>query len=180
MRKELDDKLCAKYPKLFRDRHAPMTVTCMCWGFDCGDGWYNIIDALCGNIQSYVDNKREQRARVLRYNRLLKRALDGDPSGLEKYYALGGEVTDWTRKMVAQDIENGRFRTVPDKVYQVIVSQVKEKYGSLRFYVDYGDDTVYGMISMAESMSYRTCEVCGNPGEANTEGWISVRCETHR
>lgn len=57
MKKELDEALCAKYPKIFRDRHAPMTETAMCWGFDVGNGWYQILDSLCGNIQHYVDWK---------------------------------------------------------------------------------------------------------------------------
>jgi hypothetical protein len=55
MKEEFDKLLCEKYPKIFRDRHAPMTETCMCWGFECGDGWYQILNSLCGNIQSYID-----------------------------------------------------------------------------------------------------------------------------
>lgn len=57
MSPELDKKLCEKYPKIFRDRNAPMNQTAMCWGFECGDGWYQIINSLCGQIQSYVDWK---------------------------------------------------------------------------------------------------------------------------
>ena len=52
MRKELDEALCAKYPLIFRDRHENMQVTAMCWGFECGDGWYNIINTLCGLLTS--------------------------------------------------------------------------------------------------------------------------------
>ena len=51
MRQELDEELCKKYPKIFKDRHAPMTETAMCWGFDIGDGWYQIIDSLTGIIR---------------------------------------------------------------------------------------------------------------------------------
>ena len=50
------------------------------------------------------------------------------------------------------------------------VSQVKEKFGSLRFYLNptHTDDDVWlgkidAFISMAESMSSHTCENCGNP-----------------
>ena len=28
MKKELDEKLCAKYPAIFRDRHGKVTETC--------------------------------------------------------------------------------------------------------------------------------------------------------
>jgi len=52
MRKELDEALCAKYPLIFKDRHADMRTTAMCWGLECGDGWYNIIDILCGKLCS--------------------------------------------------------------------------------------------------------------------------------
>lgn len=33
-----------------------MMDTCMCWGFEHGDGWYDLIDTLCGRIQYYIDN----------------------------------------------------------------------------------------------------------------------------
>lgn len=36
----LDTTLCLAAPQLYRDRHASMMSTCMCWGFDCGDGWF--------------------------------------------------------------------------------------------------------------------------------------------
>ena len=39
--------------------------------------------------------------------------------------------------------------------------QVKEKFGGLRFYLNGGDDYIDGMVSLAEHLSYRTCEFCG-------------------
>ena len=59
MREELDKKLCAKYPRIFRDRRAPMNRTAMCWGFSHGDGWYNIIDQMCANIQKHINWTRK-------------------------------------------------------------------------------------------------------------------------
>jgi len=56
MKKELDEKLCAKYPKIFANRHGDMRTTAMCWGFACGDGWYWLIDRLCSNLQWDTDN----------------------------------------------------------------------------------------------------------------------------
>lgn len=55
MKEELDKKLVEKYPKIFRDRYADMKTTCMCWGFECGEGWYQIIDELCEKIQNHID-----------------------------------------------------------------------------------------------------------------------------
>jgi hypothetical protein len=59
MREELDNELCEKYPEIFRDRHAPVTQTPMGFGFECGDGWFDLIDALCKRIQNYLDWERK-------------------------------------------------------------------------------------------------------------------------
>ena len=47
MRQELQQKLFDKYPKIFADRTKPKTKTCMCWGLEVSDGWYDLIDVLC-------------------------------------------------------------------------------------------------------------------------------------
>lgn len=180
MKDELDKQLCEKFPKLFKDRYAPMNSTCMCWGFDHGDGWYNIIRALCSNIQHHVDWKRKNRATALRYNRCLKRALSGDTAGLTWYYSRGeAGITPWTIKYVERDIQEASYREVPDAVHQVTVTQVKEKLGTLRFYYSGGDDEIYGMVRMAESMSAVTCEECGSPGKVRSGGWLRCLCDAH-
>lgn len=46
MKRDLDDQLCRKYPSLYRDRHGDPKSTAMCWGFDCGNGWFQVIDVL--------------------------------------------------------------------------------------------------------------------------------------
>ena len=127
MKKELDDYLCTTYPAMFVNRHKSMKESCMCWGFECGDGWFQILNQLCQNIQHHIDwkNKKEE--------------------------------------------------TVP----QVVVEQVKEKFGTLRFYYSGGDDYIRGLVSMAESMSGVTCEECGNPGTLSTSGWWKCKCAEH-
>jgi hypothetical protein len=182
MKKELDEALVAKYPKIFKFRHAPMTHTAMCWGFECGDGWYNILDVLCSNIQDHVDHKRNQRARALRFNRALKRALAGDIRPLDMHFTFGKKETPdaWALKYSNDAIVKAKFQEVPPRMPHITASQVKEKFGGLRFYTNGYTDEVSGMIRMAESMSYRTCEVCGSPGRSNNYGWISTLCDTHR
>ena len=56
MKAELQKKLYEKYPKIFRQKDDDKTVTAMCWGISCGDGWYDLIDALCENIQNRLIN----------------------------------------------------------------------------------------------------------------------------
>jgi len=50
MNKENTKYLLEKYPKLYRQHSLPMTQTCMCWLFECGDGWFQIIDDLSKKI----------------------------------------------------------------------------------------------------------------------------------
>ena len=128
MNEKLDELLCQRYPKMMVNRNKPMQETCMCWGFECGDGWFNILDQLMGNIQHHIDWKNKN-----------------------------GEV-----------------------VHQVTLNQVKEKFGSLRFYYTGGDDYIDGMVTMAESMSGVTCEECGLPGTQTQGGWIKTACAAHR
>lgn len=124
MKQELDDKLVEKYPKIFENRNADMQVSAMCWGFECGDGWYWLIDKLCKEIQSCLDDNPHL------------------------------------------------------KIPQVVATQVKEKYGGLRFYVAGGDEYIDGIISFAECLSYSICETCGSTTEVfQTEGWIETICK---
>lgn len=62
--------------------------------------------------------------------------------------------------------------------YQVIVQEVKEKYGSLRFHVINADEYISGMITMAESISTKVCEYCGSKAEITTKGWIKHLCNS--
>lgn len=125
MQESLDQQLCKEFPKLFVNRH--QDDSCLYWGIGGGDGWYNIIHALCSNIQSHIDWRVKQ----------------------------GQEIT------------------------QVTVEQVKEKFGTLRFYYQGGDDYISGLVTMAETMSGHTCEVCGAPGQRTGGGWIRTLCSKH-
>ena len=63
----------------------------------------------------------------------------------------------------------------------LVVEQIKEKFGDLRFYYSGGDEFCAGAVHMAEAMTAHVCEICGNPGEINKEGyWLSCRCEKCR
>jgi hypothetical protein len=61
----------------------------------------------------------------------------------------------------------------------VVVEQIKEKFGGLRFYYQGGDDTISGMVRMAESWAGLTCEECGVPGQRRSGGWIRTLCDHH-
>ncbi len=82
-----------------------------------------------------------------------------------------------TRERLLKD--NPYNHKIPEAVPQVVVAQIKEKFGGLRFYYDGGDDQVHGMVRMAEAWADRSCEECGKPGERYSGGWIRTLCEEH-
>ena len=131
MSPEKEELLNSKYPKI---------LTGLSYGLACDDGWYDLIETLCGNIQHKTDSR-------------------------QKYQ-----------------------KNTP----QCKAVQVKEKFGGLRFYVAFESDSsndeedsletirfvseIRGMISFAESMSYRICEACGSPGTLRQGGWHRTLC----
>jgi len=159
MRKELDETLCAKYPLIFKDRNADMRTTAMCWGLECGDGWYNIIDTLCGLLTS------EYRGAKNRYDHFVEVGV--------------GNVLYGTKTVTQEDIDEAKAKLDEETLKVPVAVQVKEKFGGLRFYVQAATDKHYQYISFAESMSYRTCEECGAPGKTYTDGWHMTLCDIH-
>ena len=160
MRKELDEALCAKYPLIFKDRNADMRTTAMCWGLECGDGWYNIIDVLCGLLTS------DYRQAQSRYD-FIKDKVD---------------QPQWegSKKIITQEqIDEAKAKLDEETLKVPVAVQVKEKFGGLRFYVQAATKEHYNYISFAESMSYRTCESCGADGKTYTDGWHTTLCDIH-
>ena len=165
MKPELDKQLCEKYPKIFRDRNASENESCMHWGLECGEGWYDVIDALC------------QAATYTYKTSIMVDELDGKRLNIEPYSY--SNVTTY------------HFYIKPP---QFVANQVKQKFGTLRFYyhLEY-DETISellktkkypklqeivddyrsyfdGIVHMAEILSERTCEVTGKKGEMHVTG----------
>lgn len=160
MRKELDEALCAKYPLIFRDRNAPMIETAMCWGFCTGDGWYNLIDTLCALLTS------DYRQAQSRYDFIKDK--------------LNQPQWEGSKKIVTQEmIDEAKAKLDEEKSKVPVASQVKEKFGGLRFYVNGAIDKHWNYIHFAESMSCTICEECGAPGKRYTDGWHRTLCDIH-
>jgi len=51
MREELQEQLKEKYPNVMKEWGGDPRKTCMAWGIECGDGWYDIIDELCAKLE---------------------------------------------------------------------------------------------------------------------------------
>lgn len=80
---------------------------------------------------------------------------------------------------LCQDLEE----IIGDHEFQVV--QVKEKFGGLRFYTGPLDKDIFkaveDRIEKAEQESFTICEVCGEEGETDNDGWwINTLCDRHR
>lgn len=148
MNKNNELRLATDFPRLYREWRQP--GSCMYWGFECGDGWYELLYKLSVDI--------EQAAR---------------DAGLDP-------VSDgWP-----------------------MARQVKEKFGTLRYYIAVGTpdelnlgdapapagvieirsfagiDSIRNLISEAEARSAAICYDCGLPGSLKSDGWWRVTCPT--
>ena len=139
MKQELQQQLYDKYPELFSNKDKSIMESCMGWGIECGDGWYDILSSLCWMIKQQEDNIRWQ--------------------------------TEYKQQ---------KDTTYTSDYYPVKFDQIKEKFGGLRVYFTGGDSYIEGLVSMAESFSYKICEVCGERGKPNKGGWISTLCDKCR
>ncbi len=165
MNRHYDRYLVKKYAPMFRDRYGDMRTTAMCWGFEVGDGWFNIIDTLCRLMCSEWLFAKEQ------YDYLQTRV--GKPKyDFGKEHEGGDIVTEG-------DVAKARATMEEEEAKIPVVTQVKEKYGTLRFYVNRATDEQFAMIQFAEAMSARTCEVCGIKGKQSRGGWVVTRCQEH-
>lgn len=121
MNKSNTDKLYKDYPKIFKQKDDNVQTSCMPFGFECGNGWYWLIDRLCELLQFNIDK-------------------NGYP--------------------------------------QIEATQVKEKFGGLRFCTDINYNESAAMIEFAEHLSYSICEVCGSTDDVSqTSGWIMSLCK---
>ena len=150
MNAELQNKLYEKYPDLFSNKNKDIMSSCMAWGIECNNGWYDILSSLCWMIKQHEDNIRWKQEWQQKQNQEVKKDF-----GIE---ITGGE----------------------EEYFPVKFDQIKEKYGGLRVYFSGGDEYVEGLVSMAENFSYHVCEVCGQKGNPNKGGWITTLCENCR
>lgn len=89
--------------------------------------------------------------------------------------------------MLCRDMQRAIEQCPEDQRWRYAAVQVKEKFGTLRFYLedDSPDSPVARLIRAAEWCSGIFCDVCGKPGSmrsATSPGaypWMRTRCDEH-
>ena len=166
MSPELDRLLCEKYPKIFRDRYSDARTTSMRFGFECQDGWFSLIDTLCGLL-------------VEDYERT-KYLYEYAKKSFEE--SAASEFSDeWiASRYTAERVEQCRQEMELAESLVPVATQVKEKFGGLDFHINYsnGMEKAFNYIHFAHRMSLRTCETCGTTNDAKPRSgkWIRTLC----
>lgn len=120
-------KFYSAFPRLYSGKEKSQQESSMSWGFQCGDGWFDLIWKLSSDIEAAAR----------------KEGIDPDGS-------------DWPE-----------------------ATNVKQKFGMLRFYVDNGSEEMRSMIDEACGESKRICEICGKPGALSGRNPVATLCEEH-
>jgi hypothetical protein len=53
---ELQNQLYGKYPDLFSNRNKSPRESCMAWGIECNNGWYELLASVCWRIFQHERN----------------------------------------------------------------------------------------------------------------------------
>jgi len=116
------------------------------YSVNVGDGWFDIIYKACRLIKFHLNNK----------------AHDG------KILIIDEDFYDILYDSKEEDIEemmSDLFYIIPS------FSEIKEKYGELRIYLNgTRDDYINAVIDFASSMSVVICEHCGSYSSNNQNG----------
>jgi len=151
MNQKLADKLYKKYPKIFAQRHLDCSLTAMCWGFQCDDGWYDLIDSLCDWISWHVENSPH------RYPDIQFSTVKEKFGGLRIYFdSIEMTEEEWKRETGGELIGG----------YKQYLKCCKSGFNEIR-----------GVVSFTESQSYKICEHCGAPGKKRKGYWIHTYCD---
>ncbi len=102
--------------------------------------------------------------------------LDG---WFELLYELSYTLTRLIRRYECVGHSYNELDQLDEFICGFTVSQVKEKYGTLRFYMESSTKEMNELISQYEKKSEFVCEVCGKPGKLVGKTWYSTRCSEH-
>lgn len=115
----------------------------------------------------------------------VKLSPDGVTSG---YSSLEIEAEDgWYRLLYNMCKEIAKAIEPSGKTVRLVTDQIKEKYGTLRFYyhlegVDAGknelNQKISDIVEKYEAMSEQICEICGCKGMLRTDlTWVQTLCD---
>jgi len=200
---KLEKKLLKRFPVIYQQYYDDAQSTCLCWGMTHDNGWFKILWDLSLAIEKELNYSWFQKHKFLfkkRLSRQWNKWLDKLSPVYEDDFVVrffkkcspisfeGQEEIESLRlQMLLKDPMDISFqkklRLLGLKMLYwypytgFAATQVKEKFGILRFYTTACTEPIYKLIQEAEHISSITCEVCGKPGTLRIDGWYKTRCD---
>lgn len=200
-------QLMKGHPLLFARAKLPMRCTCMCWGIECGDGWYEPLRDLSDQLEAINLNEGRKWGIAIRAEQVKEKygtlrfvcftellpplflSFLAAPFTFlswlfdkRDFKCWRKELPDGTSKMVWTP----RFRHALMVFFNNISNRIKWCIGpSMKREVMRNaiDLTAEKLIRQAEHECYNTCEECGRQigtdwsPRCETQGWINYVCE---
>jgi len=188
------EQLIVKYPRIFKGSNDDpyQGGSLVGFGICCGDGWKSILETLCKRLTYIADNKG-----IVCVAAQIKEKF----AGLRFYYDV--EIDEeavivkkkWWKPLLDWFSFYRRWWWRPKFLNKIRVrNQALWRLKGISYlqmlrdgeqianpsYIDFSQATgeISGIVSTIESLSYRTCETCGNPGKYNDdEHWIVTICD---
>ena len=103
--------------------------------------------------------------------------INPDPTLRDNLMAFGFMCGEGWYPLIEELLD--KIQDIVDKNgYDFQVTQIKEKYGTLRVYMSAETNEISDLIQEYEQKSAKTCEVCGKEGTLrNDGGWYVTRCD---
>jgi len=162
MEKELELILVEKYPIIFRDyKCGSPSRSLMFFGFECDDGWFDLIDDLCKNLT--ILSKK--------YNITIIATQVKEKFGWLRFYYYCESIRNKPNiiSLVNQLISQYMFSKKLGRLYWFL-ARLRRKIYKTPF------EKIETLVETAEYHSSKICERCGNPGQTKGTRWMRTMC----
>lgn len=162
MRKELQEKIQEDYPFMKQTNVESELNTYRCYGFECADGWYDLIDNCLKEIVArYVEDG------------IGLEDIDFVPEQVKEKFGTLSFFYTYQALEECEDIEWNKREEAYHKTYKRLLEdpKVKKRHEDIR-----------EIVSRVESLSSGICEFCGAEGEVRNHrkyglDWLSAQCD---
>jgi len=165
MKAELENKLIEKYPNFFKNRTKSPKESLMCFGCECGDGWFKILENFCG----YADTLTKSR----NFRVKLKDELKTEENRGVLTFGCPQVVFDQIKEKYGTLRIYWHFEPIED--YEVLKSKLQDPK-ALDAQIEKFSQIIEAAVEFSEYLSSVTCEITGKPGKLYTNGWCVTLC----
>jgi len=180
MNPTLQKQLNVAYPMLFKHKDASAAESCMHWGICIGDGWYDLLDAVCDHLTFIAEQEHVEItfAQIKEKFGQLTIYIDFD---LDKRWWRKRKVwllraASWLLSKVGA--RKKAYLLGIKAAHSYLCKQFDERWEI------YDPRTVYAraraVTGLAARVSTGICEICGKPARLRDGGWLKALCDECR